>query len=272
MLKEVASSGLEQRTIPKVINYCWFGKNKKSDIIQKCINSWKQYCPDYEIIEWNEDNFDVNFCEYSKEAYNAKKWAFVSDIARIKIIYEYGGIYLDTDVELLRGLDELLEYDAFFAQDDIRYINTGLGFGAIKGNDLLGKMLSIREKRNFDLTICNTIDTPIIRKYLGCKQSRESQCLHNTYIIGMDECSSFIKHYEQNSWKDEEIYSFWQSRKNRFWKLKYHLRNPKIINWLERNGETPISKLYIFCVYDLLDNGCIYFIKRFGKKILKLKK
>ena len=101
--------------IPKIIHYCWFGGNPKPQILLNCIESWKKFCPDYEIIEWNESNFDVNFCAYSTRAYEAKKWAFVSDIARIKIIYDYGGIYLDTDVLLKNSLDNLLLYDAWFA-------------------------------------------------------------------------------------------------------------------------------------------------------------
>ena len=157
-------------TIPKRIYYCWFGNGEKSNLIKSCIATWKKYCHDYEIIEINEKNFDVNFCQYSKDAYNEKKWAFVSDIARIKVIYENGGIYLDTDVELHKNIDELLKYDAWFAQDDIRYINTGLGFGAKKDNELLKQILDARVNRKYDMTICNTVDTPIIFKYLNCKQ------------------------------------------------------------------------------------------------------
>ena len=101
--------------IPKTIHYCWFGRGKKSELILKCIDSWKKYCPEYEIIEWNEDNFDVDFCDYSHDALSRKKnGAFVSDIARLKVLYDNGGIYLDTDVELHSSLDNLLKYDAWF--------------------------------------------------------------------------------------------------------------------------------------------------------------
>lgn len=86
--------------IPKKIHYCWFGGNPKSDLILTCIKSWKNFCPDYEIIEWNENNWDINYNQYTREAYQAKKWAFVSDVARLDIVYRYGGLYLDTDVEL----------------------------------------------------------------------------------------------------------------------------------------------------------------------------
>lgn len=255
--------------IPKTIHYCWFGRGEKSDLILKCIDSWKKYCPDYEIIEWNEDNFDVDFCDYSHDAYQERKWAFVSDIARLKILYDNGGIYLDTDVELHSSIDNLLKYDAWFAQDDIRYINTGLGFGAVKQNELIEVILSKRLCRKYDMVICNAVDTPIIREYLGCKQSRDSQCIRNIYIVGMNDYSKYAKHWEGNSWKDEEDRLFQNQRRNRFWKLKCWLRNPNLINWLERNGETALSKIYIFFVYDFLDNGLIYFIKRIWSKIVK---
>lgn len=252
--------------IPKVIHYCWFGRNEKSDLIKSCIESWQKYCPEYQIIEWNENNFDVNTCEYTREAYLARKWAFVSDYARLKIIFENGGIYLDTDVELKKGLDNCLNYHAWFAQDDIRYINTGLGFGACKGNLLLKKMLDIRSARSFDMTICNAIDTPIIKEYLGYKQSRQSQIIKNTLLIGMNEYSAYAKHWEGNSWKDEASREFQKERREKGWKLKRFLRNPNVMNWLERNGETKISKLYVFLTYDLLDNGPIYFLKRIWKR------
>lgn len=99
--------------IPKKIHYCWFGRNPLPELARRCIESWKKYCPDYEIIEWNEDNYDINKIPYVKEAYQAKKWAFVTDYVRLDVVNKFGGIYLDTDVELLKSLDSLLKYKAF---------------------------------------------------------------------------------------------------------------------------------------------------------------
>ena len=96
-------------SIPKIIHYCWFGGGAISPENRKCMKSWKKYCPDYKIIEWNEQNFDIGTNRYAQQAYEAKKYAFVSDYARLAVVYEHGGIYLDTDVELVRPLDELLE-------------------------------------------------------------------------------------------------------------------------------------------------------------------
>lgn len=98
-------------SIPKVIHYCWFGGNPLPPLAQKCIASWKEYCPDYEIIEWNETNFDLNFNAYVQEAYQAQKWAFITDVVRLYVLCHYGGIYMDTDVEVLKSLDPILSYN-----------------------------------------------------------------------------------------------------------------------------------------------------------------
>lgn len=99
--------------IPKKIHYCWFGGNPLPESAKRCIDSWRKFCPDYEIIEWNESNFDVNCCDYVREAYQAKKWAFVSDVARLFALVSHGGVYMDTDVEVIRPLDNLLLHEAF---------------------------------------------------------------------------------------------------------------------------------------------------------------
>ena len=140
--------------IPKTIHYCWFGRNPKPKLAQKCIRSWKKYCPDYEIIEWNEDNFDVNMNGYTRMCYEHKKWAFLSDYTRLWVVYRYGGIYFDTDVELLKNPDFLLNETAFFGfetvkpnnqSDTIRTIGliaSGLAFGSIAGGLALKAMLN----------------------------------------------------------------------------------------------------------------------------------
>lgn len=144
--------------IPKKIHYCWFGRNPLPKLAKKCINSWKKYCPDYEIIEWNEDNFEINCCEYVKEAYENKKYAFVTDYVRLYVMYTYGGIYMDTDVELVKNLDGFLSHEGFSGFEDDIYIPTGImagekGFGLF--NDLLlyynGKHF-VNENGDYDTT------------------------------------------------------------------------------------------------------------------------
>lgn len=113
--------------IPKTIHYCWFGRNPKPKLAKKCIKSWKKYCPDYEIIEWNEDNFDIASAPlYVRQAYEAKKWAFVADYVRLFALTEHGGIYMDTDVEVIKPLDEFLVHQAFSGFEDPEHIQTGI--------------------------------------------------------------------------------------------------------------------------------------------------
>lgn len=124
--------------IPKKIHYCWFGGKPLNELGQKCLASWKKFFPDYEIIEWNESNFDVTCCRYVKEAYEAKKWAFVSDYARYKILYEQGGVYFDTDVEVIASFEDVLEKGAFFGCENpavqvSEAVNPGLGCAVAPG-------------------------------------------------------------------------------------------------------------------------------------------
>ncbi|MEG0034374.1 MAG: glycosyltransferase [Bacilli bacterium] len=135
--------------IPKIIHYCWFGKNEIPEKDKKCIASWKKYCPDYQIIEWNEDNYDVSKCEYMKEAYSKKYWGFVPDYARLDIIYQFGGIYLDTDVELIKSFDSLLENRVYVGVEKNGKVALGLGFGAEPNNLIIKKLLDTYEKLNF---------------------------------------------------------------------------------------------------------------------------
>lgn len=146
--------------IPKIIHYCWFGRGPLPELAQKCIASWKKYLPDYEIKEWNEDNFDVNIIPYTAEAYQAKKYAFVSDYARFWILYKYGGIYFDTDVEVIRPINDIVERGNFMGfetdpklqlKEDASEasVNPGLGMGVAPGLGLIKKMLDFYEGKHF---------------------------------------------------------------------------------------------------------------------------
>lgn len=134
--------------IPKKIHYIWLGGNKKSKLIEKCIASWKKYCPDYEIIEWNENNFDIGSNKYLKEAYEAKKWAFASDYIRLYVLYTEGGIYMDTDVEVLKPLDRFLECKAFSGFERKDAILTGI-MACEKGNEIFKELLSYYTDKSF---------------------------------------------------------------------------------------------------------------------------
>ncbi len=118
--------------IPKKIHYCWFGGSTKPESVIKCIESWKKYCPDYELIEWTENDIDITDNKYTKQAYEMKAWGFVPDYLRLLIIYNHGGIYLDTDVQIIKSFDSLLSLNAFAGFEDKEYVNLGSGFGAEK--------------------------------------------------------------------------------------------------------------------------------------------
>ncbi len=148
--------------IPKIIHYCWFGRGPLPELAQQCIASWRKYLPDYEIKEWNEDNFDVNIIPYTAEAYREKKYAFVSDYARFWILYKYGGIYFDTDVEVIRPIDDIIARGNFMGfETDPKpqggtgvdaseaSVNPGLGLGVAPGLGLVKKMLDHYDGQHF---------------------------------------------------------------------------------------------------------------------------
>ena len=130
-----------------VIHFCWFGGTQKPAIVERCFESWKRFCPDWEIIEWNESNFDINVVPYVREAYLHKKWAFVSDYCRFYVLYNYGGVYLDADVELLRSLDGLP--DSFVGFEKTTYVNSGLIRAANVGDPLCLQMMQLYENDHF---------------------------------------------------------------------------------------------------------------------------
>mgnify|MGYP005857833699 FL=1 len=145
-------------SIPKVIHYCWFGCGQMPKLALKCIESWKKYCPDYQIKEWNEDNFDLDLYPYVREAYDARKFAFVTDVVRLYALYHEGGIYMDTDVEVIKPLDSLLQYQAVSGFESLTQIPTGL-MASEKGHPLFAELLHeydglhfVKSDGTFDLT------------------------------------------------------------------------------------------------------------------------
>ncbi len=141
--------------IPKIIHYCWFGRSPLGKLGERCVASWKKFFPDYDIKEWNEDNFDVNCIPYVAEAYQAKKYAFVSDYARMWILYHYGGIYFDTDVEVIRPFGEMLDGDGFMGCENVAqegehlYVAPGLGMACNQGNDLIKQFMEYYHPLHF---------------------------------------------------------------------------------------------------------------------------
>lgn len=141
---------IEQRPkIPKTIHYCWFGGKELPDFLKECMESWMKYCPDYELVRWDENTFDVSKYEYTRQAAEHSRWGFVTDVARLDILYQYGGIYMDTDVKLLKPLDNLLYQKGFVGVEQWGNINSGGGIGAIPHHKMIQEMLDYRLKFSF---------------------------------------------------------------------------------------------------------------------------
>lgn len=185
--------------IPKIIHYCWYGNGKKDALSERCIASWKKYCPDYQIMEWNEDNCDIDSTVWTKEAYENRKWAFVSDYFRLQAMYEYGGIYMDTDVELFKNLDSFLVNDAFVGYADDTYIGSGM-FGCKKESEFCKQLLDYYQGRHFVNPDGSFYDTPnnqiyttICMKKLGFKIGDDHIECGNTKVYPSDYLSPFKK-------------------------------------------------------------------------------
>lgn len=217
--------------IPKIIHYCWFGGKEKPEEVKMCMESWKKYCPDYEIKEWNESNYDIEKIPYVKQAYEKKKYAFVSDYARLDVIYNYGGIYLDTDVELVKSLDVFLDKVAFFGCELIGKVNTGIGFGAEPKNKLLKENMDLYLKHNFiengiiNTTTCVEYTTNVFKRY-GLKEDLTVQQIEDGYVyppeyfcpynletnkMNITKNTHAIHHYSA-TWKDGSEYKKYLDR------------------------------------------------------------
>lgn len=178
--------------IPKVIHYCWFGHGEIPEKDKKCIESWKRMCPDYEIKQWNESNYDITKNAYMEEAYNARKWGFVPDYARLDIIYEHGGFYLDTDVELIKSLDDLLNNKAIMGFEDGCHVNPGLIIAAEPKHPTICDIMGIYENRHFiktdgsiDLTPSPIMNTNYLINQ-GLKQNNKKQTVKDITIYPTD--------------------------------------------------------------------------------------
>ena len=228
--------------IPKLIHYCWFGGNPLPKLAEKCIKSWKKYCPDYQIIRWDESNYDISSAPlFVLQAYEAKKWAFVTDYVRLQVVYENGGIYLDTDVELVKPLDCFLNHSAYFGFENAKYINTGLGFGAEKGNAVLLEMMEdychipfVLEDGSFDMTSCPVRNTAVLVRH-GLVQNGEKQEIGNDCLIYPTEVFCPISYYNGKLKKTKNTVSIhWFTAS---WKSEQYLKQREKMRKENRRAE-----------------------------------
>lgn len=252
--------------IPKKIHYCWFGKNPLPELAKKCIESWKKYCPDYEIIEWNEENFDINCCDYVKEAYEAKKWAFVTDYVRLYAMVKYGGIYMDTDVEVLKNLDDMLDYEAFSGFESYDRIPTGI-MACRQGQELFDELLHdydnihfIKQDGSFDTTTNVKRITDTCLKY-GLKLDNTLQTVKGftlfpfEYFCPKDLASrvvtitenTYVIHHFDGSWlgEEEKYAAVWQDKYGKF-------LHPKLSGYAAKFAATVKMRGFVAGLGDIL--------------------
>lgn len=257
--------------IPKIIHYCWFGKNPLPELAKKCIASWEKFLPGYEIKEWNEQNYDVRKIPYIAQAYDAKKYAFVSDFARFDILYQYGGIYFDTDVEVIKLLDEILKRGAFAGVECTGALNAGLGIASPAASPIYKEILdSYRESRfvkadgSLDLTTVVTRVSNIFKRH-GLKDLDEIQEVAGVTVYPVEYfCPKNFEtgelhitdktcsiHWFDGSWASSAQRKYDENRK------RLYAIFPKTI--------AKCLSVFPFIKWQIQDNG----LKGFCKKVLK---
>ncbi len=242
-------------SIPRIIHYCWFGGNPLPENAKKCIASWKKYLPDYEIKEWNESNFDLNCCRYIREAYEAKKWAFVSDYARFDILYRFGGLYFDTDVEIIKDISDIIEAGPFMGSepdgDGKCRVAAGLGLAAVPGQKIYKDILDHYSKLQFKISDGVYNDTTIVTYITNVLQpyGYKGNCTVETvsdltiyppeYFCPMDMDTGELSitpntrsiHWYTASWKDAT-------------EIQIHNRAIAIYNKIPNNFGRTVGKVY----------------------------
>lgn len=223
--------------IPKKIHYCWFGSAPLPDLAVKCIRSWQEFLPDFQIIEWNEKNFDVNINDYTREAFKEKKYAFVSDYARFWILYQFGGVYFDTDVELIRPLYEILEQGPFMGCEHDGGANSeiavapGLGLAGTPNHPIFKQVLDFYDTLHFSvngkLNLTTVVHyTTAILKRNGLKNVEHLQQVGGINIFPkeffcpksfetgemMMTKNTYSIHHFAASWRPRFNFNFWMAK------------------------------------------------------------
>lgn len=238
-------------TIPKTIHYCWFGKNDLPPLVKKCIKSWHKYLPDYEFKLWDEQSFDITSNKWCQEAYKQKKYAFVADYVRLKVLYEQGGIYLDTDIQLYKSLNPFLSNEAFMGFERDEILSMGV-MGFKKNNKIIKELLDYYDQE-FNLNIVNKLEsnanitTQILSEKYGLSRNNAKQIIENiniypkTFFNPMDYFGNWDKspetvcvHLYMGSWLPEQEQKKLKRRKTFIFKLTKYI-------W-DRSKNNPLFK------------------------------
>jgi hypothetical protein len=243
---------MDNFNIPKIVHYCWFGQNEKPEKIKKCIESWKKHLGDYQFIEWNEENFDVYQNAYIEQAYHAKKFAFVSDVARLRALYEYGGIYFDTDVEVFKTFDELLNHKCLLGFEEGNYIATSF-MACEKSHPLIVEFISEYMDASFlgtdgSLNLKTNVKrlTSILGKK-GLDRNDKYQTLENGIVVFPKEYFSpydyinCVKDITNNSYCVHHFYISWMPWQTRAKKFLKSL----LVKMIGRNNMKSIRKTFL---------------------------
>ena len=241
--------------IPRVIHYCWFGRNSLPESAMKCIDSWRKYFPDYEIKEWNEDNFNVNIIPYTREAYEAKKYAFVSDYARMWILYHYGGLYFDTDVEVIKPVDDIVERGPFMGIEvearagELPLIAPGLGLGVTSGLGLYKDILDYYAPLHFlcedgslnQVTVVKHVTNVLVAN--GLKPTNDLQLVAGVWIYPRDYFNPLDDNTGQLVVTDNTRSIHWYTK-----------------TWLKKRN--PVRTWIVRRIHRYFGNDCLAWLKR----------
>ena len=233
-------------SIPEIIHYCWFGGKPIPDHLKKYMESWREKCPGYKIVRWDENNYDISKNEYMRQAYEAKKWGFVPDYARLDIIEENGGIYLDTDVEILKSLDPLLSSKSFFGFADAFNVSLGLCFGGVAHNELIVQLKQCYEDKKFtnsdgsyNMTLCSQYQNPVFQKYgfeLNNKfQDINGNLLYPSEVFSPEGVIGYHKNYTENTYTCHRPQISYESDEAR---EQFYISREKIKERIEKNYVT----------------------------------
>lgn len=237
--------------IPKKIHYCWFGGKDKPELSRRCIESWKKYAPDFEIIEWNESNFDYERYPFAKYCYETKKWAFLTDLVRLIILYDEGGWYFDTDVELRKPLSDYLGYEAVYGFQDDKLVNTGQGFGAEVRHPSVHAMLDVylnlqkNEDGEFPIKACPILNTEALMPFglvlNGKRQSLGSiEVLPAEYMNPLDDRTGVLNVTERTisiHWYAKSWFSRKRKLRNKITRIIHRYLGNDFLAFLRSNKE-----------------------------------
>ncbi len=240
--------------IPKIIHYCWFGRNPEPELMKKCLDSWQKYLPEYKLMLWNEDNFDLNTNIFVKQAYESKKWAFVTDYVRFYALYHYGGIYMDTDVEVLKNLDCFLEHNAFTGYENEILIPTGI-IGCTLEHPWAFKIMQYYENKSFiksdgmlSLQPNTAIITQITKENFGFNVLLGYQVLKGGLVIYPKEYFCPKSYYDDSIYLTDNTYTihhFSGSWHTPFDKLKLQLHKLFIAVFGKKIHEYILKKRHV---------------------------